>query len=183
MRETHLINKIKKGDQRALDTLLQEMYPQVYTFVYRKLQGDDVAKDVTQETFLRFIRQIVNYRCEGKTLHYLYKIAGNVCRDHYRKSKRESYESIESKETMLSSEEDVHESILNQMRNEELMLYIRQLSEDQQNVILLKYFHQMTFKEIATLYEVSDSTIKSRHIAALKKLKSLWKEDTYVTKG
>ena len=74
---------------------------------------------------------------------------------------------------------NVHEAILNQIRNEELMLYIGELSDAQQDVILLKYFHQMTFKEIAESFSIPISTVKTRHTAALKKLSTLWKEGDY----
>ena len=176
MKEQMIINKIKKGDQRALDSLIRELYPPIYTFAYRKVQGDDVAKDITQEVFLRFIRQIPNYRCEGKTLHYLYRITSNLCHDYFRKMKREYNVDIDEKSNELHDESNVHESILNQIRNEELRLYISELKEEHQDVILLKYFHQMTFKEIAESFHIPLSTIKTRHTAALKQLSKRWKE-------
>ena len=75
---------------------------------------------------------------------------------------------------------DVHETILIQMQNEELMLLIDRLTDDQQNVILLKYFQQLTFQEIANLYHLPVSTIKSRHTQALIKLRKFMKEcDNY----
>ena len=85
MRESNLIRRIKKGDSKALDILIQAYYPSIYSFVSRKMQMDDCAKDVTQEVFLRFIRQIPTYRHEGKLLHFLYRIASNVCKDQYKR--------------------------------------------------------------------------------------------------
>ncbi|MGX8833519.1 RNA polymerase sigma factor [Amedibacillus sp. YH-ame6] len=180
MKEQMIINKIKKGDQRTLDSFIRELYPPIYSFAYRKLQGDDIAKDITQEVFLRFVRQLPLYHCEGKTLHYLYRITSNLCHDHFRKMKREQSVDIEDKAYELSDNSSVHESILNQIQNEELMYYIKGLKEEHQDVLLLKYFHQMTFKEIADSYQLPLSTIKTRHTAALKRLSKLWKEgDAY----
>lgn len=174
MRESNLIRRIKKGDNKALEFLIHEYYPSIYSFVSRKMQMDDSAKDITQEVFIRFIRQIPTYRHEGKLMHYLYRIASNVCKDHYKKI--EYHEDIETMAYQLDTGVDVHEVILTQMRNEELMLLIDQLSDDQQNVIVLKYYQQLTFQEIADLYHLPVSTIKSRHTQALIKLRKFMKE-------
>ena len=58
MREQQILHKIKKGDQQTLNNFIQDLYPYVYSFTYRKMQGDDSAKDITQEVFVRFIRQL-----------------------------------------------------------------------------------------------------------------------------
>lgn len=169
MRETNLIRKIKKGDTAALNELIQAYYPSIYAFLYRKLQMDDCAKDLTQEVFLRFIRYLPTYHHEGKLIHYFYVIAGNVCKDHYKKLKYE--DDIDELDYQLSDESDLAKDTIQRMQNEELMLYIGKLKDDQQNVILLKYFHQLTFQEIADMYHKPVSTIKSRHTNALAKLK------------
>lgn len=174
MRESNLIRNIKRGDNKALESLIHECYPSVYAFVMRKMKMDDCAKDITQEVFIRFIRQIPTYRSEGKLLHYLYRIASNVCKDQYKKNLY--HQDIEEIEYQLEAGDNVHESILTQMRNEELMLWIDRLRDDQQNVILLKYFQQLTFQEIADLYHLPVSTIKSRHTQALIKLRKFMKE-------
>ena len=68
-----------------MDILIQSYYPFIYAYVSRKMLMDDCAKDITQEVFLRFLRYLPTYRQEGKLLHYLYRIASNVCKDYYRK--------------------------------------------------------------------------------------------------
>lgn len=176
MKEQILLKKIRKGDAHALDTYIRELYPHVYAFAYRRMQGDDVAKDITQEVFIRFIRQLPLYHYEGKTLHYLYRITSNICCDHHRRRTHDSTQDIDDKLYALHDENDLHAFILTQIRNEELLYEIGQLSQYQQDVICLKYYHQMTFKEIAEAYDLPISTVKTRHAAALKKLAYLWKE-------
>ena len=179
MREQQILHKIKKGDQQTLNNFIQDLYPYVYSFTYRKMQGDDSAKDITQEVFVRFIRQLPMYHAQGKTLHYLYRIASNLCHDYHRKMQRDLHTDIDRQENLISADSDVHEVILDQIRNEELMYYIGELSDSQQDVILLKYYHQMTFKEIAQSFSIPVSTVKTRHTAALKRLCALWKEGGY----
>ena len=67
MREQQILHKIKKGDQQTLNNFIQDLYPYVYSFTYRKMQGDDSAKDITQEVFVRFIRQLPMYHAQGIT--------------------------------------------------------------------------------------------------------------------
>lgn len=179
MREQQILHKIKKGDQQTLNNFIQDLYPYVYSFTYRKMQGDDSVKDITQEVFVRFIRQLPMYHAQGKTLHYLYRIASNLCHDYHRKMQRDLHTDIDRQENLISADSDVHEVILDQIRNEELMYYIGELSDSQQDVILLKYYHQMTFKEIAQSFSIPVSTVKTRHTAALKRLCALWKEGGY----
>lgn len=178
MKEKRLIKKIKNGNQEALNTFIKEYYPQVYTFAYQKLQGDDTAKDITQEVFIRFIKNIPMYQSEGKTIHYLYRMTSNLCYDHFRKIKHEQTIYIEDT-NHIAGNLDIHETLIKQLRYEELMFYIHLLKENQQDIILLKYFHQMTFKEIAESFSIPISTIKTRHTVALRKLQDLWKENTY----
>ena len=58
MNESNLIRKIKKGDENAMDILIQSYYPFIYAYVSRKMLMDDCAKDITQEVFLRFLRYL-----------------------------------------------------------------------------------------------------------------------------
>lgn len=177
MNEKYYINRIRQNDKQALDIFIRELYPDVYRFVYRKMNGLDISKDITQEAFLRFIKNIRGYEHNGKVLSYLYKIASNLCVDYFRKNKNED---VEIEEVILKDEKvNVHESVLNKIKKDILMNYIQNLKSKEQDVIILKYFHQYTFKEIAMLFEISESTVKSRHKSALIKLKTMVKEEDF----
>ena len=79
MKEKYYIKRIQKGDHRALDEFIEIIYPQVYAFIDRKVKGEDIAKDLTQDVFIRFIRALPTYQSEGRVLNYLYKISSHVC--------------------------------------------------------------------------------------------------------
>lgn len=177
MNEKRLIYKIRKGNQEALEFLISELYPSIYAFVYRKMQGDDIAKDITQEVFVRMIREVMTYREEGKLLHYLYRIASNLCVDEYRRRKVRCHENLDEVEHMICDEGNLHEEVLQLMDKEELLEQIGTLPYVQQDVLLLHYFHQLTYQEIATAYGLALSTVKSRHRAALNALYTKMKGD------
>ena len=75
MNESNLIRKIKKGDENAMDILIQSYYPFIYAYVSRKMLMDDCAKDITQEVFLRFLRYLPTYRQEGSIFELSYFFA------------------------------------------------------------------------------------------------------------
>jgi RNA polymerase sigma-70 factor (ECF subfamily) len=170
MNEYKCIKKIRNGDQTALNELIEFLYPQLYRFVYRKLQGDEMTSDIVQDTFVRFVRVIPTYQVQGKIIHYLFKIASNLCIDYWKKKGKEyDYEIEES--LFIDEHTDVHFDTLEKLEHEQIAKYLLDLTPQQQDVILLKYFEQLTFKEIAAIYQTNESTIKSRHTQALIKLR------------
>lgn len=174
MKEKYYIKRIRKGDHHALDEFIEILYPQVYYFINRKVKGEDIAKDLTQEVFIRFMRSLPTYQSEGKVLNYLYKISSHVCYSYYKSLKGHF---LLEDELVQDEHIDVHETIIKQFHKDELLKAIYQLKPAQQDVIILKYFEQYTFKEIASIYQVSVSTIKSRHYQALIKLKKIMEGD------
>lgn len=176
MKEKYYIKRIQKGDHSALDEFIEILYPQVYTFIYRKVKGEDIAKDLTQDVFIRFIRALPTYQSEGKVLNYLYKISSHVCLSYYKSLKTHF---LLEDELVQDEHIDVHETIIKQFKDEELQKAIYQLKPAQQDVIILKYFEQYTFKEIASIYHLSVSTVKSRHYQALIQLKKMMEGGCY----
>ncbi len=170
MNEKYYIKRIKKGNHEALDVFIEHLYPQVYAFIYKKVKGDDIAKDLTQEVFVKFIRSLPTYTYENKVMNYLYKISSHVCISYYRSKKNH----LEIKEEIVHDKNvDVHETIIKQFTHDKLIEAIQLLKPEQQDVIILKYFEQYTFKEISKIYNQNISTIKSRHYQALVKLKKI----------
>lgn len=180
MNETAYLKEIRKGNSSALDAFIEELYPPVYRYVFCKVSGKEEAKDITQEVFIRFTRQIHNYRSDGKVLAYLYTIAMNCCRSYYRKEKHHDH--LELNDEIATDDKSLSEQVLDQLSFDDLKKYLLQLSDKDQNVLIFHYLKQMTFKEIAELTKESEATIKTRHYRALKKVKHMMKEgDAYAT--
>lgn len=177
MDEYKYIKKIRNGDQNALNELIEFLYPQLYRFVYRKLQGDDATGDIVQDSFIRFVRVIPTYQVQGKVIHYLFKIASNLCADYWKKKGRES-DCEMNDEDFIDEDVNIHEQVIKKINHEIILKYLQDLSLAQQDVILLKYYEHFTFKEIAMIYQVSESTIKSRHTQAIQKLRRKMKGGT-----
>lgn len=144
MKEHTIIEHIRHGDVNALDTLIRQYYPQIYSYVYARVKHRDIAADITQEVFIRFTQHIDSYTFQGKTKQYLLRIAINQCNSWYAKYKEIA------------------------------------LPDEQKDVLLLKYFEQLKSKEIATLLNISESTVKTRVRLGLKKLKTYMKKEEWL---
>ena len=91
-----LIRKIEKGNEQAMDQFVLKHYPKIYQYCLLRVRDHGYAEDLTQETFLKFFQAFERYKHYGKALNYLYVIAGNLCKDHFRKEGRmEVYEMSE----------------------------------------------------------------------------------------
>ena len=80
-----LIRKMKEGDSGAIDSFVHKYYSKILQYCRMHINDAGSAEDITQETFERFFRSFEQYRHYGKAENYLYVIAGNLCRDYYRK--------------------------------------------------------------------------------------------------
>ena len=82
-----LIQKMKRGNENAFDIFVRKHYEEILKYCSYHCLDTSYAEDLTQETFLHFCEKISDYRYIGKTRNYLYTIAGNLCRDYYKKTK------------------------------------------------------------------------------------------------
>lgn len=174
MNERYYIKRIRKGDHRALDLFIEELYPQVYTFIHHKIQDESLAYDLTQEVFIRFIRALPTYKSAGKVLNYLYTISSRVCLSYYKTQKNH----LEYHDELVEDKKvDIHEDMLKHITQEHLQSLIYSLKPQYQDILILKYFHSYTFKEISKIYHIPESTVKTRHYQSLKQLKKLMEGD------
>lgn len=82
-----LIRKMKQGDEDAFDRFVHKYYEEILSYCSRHYYDTEYAEDLTQETFLHFFTKLSDYHYKGKTKNYLYTIAGNLCKDYYKKKK------------------------------------------------------------------------------------------------
>ena len=80
-----LLHRIQNGDDQAIESFVRKYYPKILRYCHLHIKDSGFAEDLTQETFARFFRTLHQYQHYGKAANYLYVIAGNLCRDYYRK--------------------------------------------------------------------------------------------------
>ena len=172
-----LIRRIQNGDPEAFETLVRKHYQNIYQFCVRRCNGDTaLAADLTQDTFLKLIEHIQQYRLTGKFINFLLTIAVNTCNNHFKKKSPD----IVDMDTLsaVPSNLNISEEVLRQEDAKILQQAIDRLPDMQKEVVILRFYHDRKLKEIAAITGVSLPTAKSRLKQGLDKLKRyLDKED------
>ena len=146
---------------------LEEQYDKIYRYCYFKVHKREIAEDITQETFLRFLesRDYVN---TGKAMQYLYTIARNLCIDEYRNHKTELLE----EEAVDSNAED------DMITRVSVRMALEELDEADRELLLIRYVNEVPVSVICKLYGISRFAVYRRVSQAIKNLKGkLGKED------
>lgn len=154
---------------------LDVVYDKIYKYCYYKIGNQQIAEDITQETFLKYFAQNIKIE-QGRQTAYLYTIAKNLCVNHFRKRKGE--------ESRKEWKEDEDYRVEDFSKDFEKNFVIRQamksLDETQQEVLFLRYVNEISVKEIALFMEISRFAVYRLEKAALSALQQiLRKEDFY----
>jgi RNA polymerase sigma-70 factor (ECF subfamily) len=175
-----LVKDYIQGNEKSLEILVLRHKSRVYNFIYSKVYDRDLSEDIFQDTFIKVIKTLRkgNYNEEGKFLPWLMRIAHNLVIDHFRKSNR--MPKFESKD----KEFDIFSMLKDSDKNAESQLIIDQISgdvrrlvdelpNDQKEVILMRLYKDMSFKEIAENTNVSINTALGRMRYAIINLRRL----------
>ncbi|RRD94602.1 RNA polymerase sigma factor [Clostridiales bacterium COT073_COT-073] len=172
-----LIYKIKNKDEAAGEAFVRKYYAAIFKYCSLHLRDYGQAQDITQETFLRFFEKIEHYQSYGKALNYLYVIAGNACRDFYKKKKHIYIEEMDigtEKMECLHMAVQPLESIPLKIQIENA---IDQLPSEIRETAILFFFQQLKQKEIAKILGISLSLVKYRVSRAKQILAEYLKEE------
>ncbi len=171
--DQELIQLYLNGNERAFEELLQRHKSKIYTTIYMFVKDEHQAEDIFQEVFIKIIDTLRKgrYNHEGKFVQWAVRIAYNLCVDNFRRAKRRSiFNSTESFDIfdVLSVSEDSHEqAIIKSQSHEKLRKLIDALPPEQREVIILRHYADMSFKEISQVTRVSINTALGRMRYAL----------------
>ncbi len=172
------------GNNRAFDELLTRNKERIFTYIMYVVKDEDLANDLFQETFLKVITKLQNrqYANSGKFCWWITRIAHNVIIDHYRaqKSDRTIEVSKENDLSNLRSASVFDQNRENQLNNEQVLKDVKHLMESlpesQRDVVYMRYYQELSFKEIAQLTNVSINTSLGRMRYALINLRKLTRQ-------
>ncbi|MDE6904415.1 MAG: RNA polymerase sigma factor [Lachnospiraceae bacterium] len=167
-----LIQKMKRGDENAFDVFVRKHYEEILKYCCYHCLDASYAEDLTQETFLHFFAKLSDYRYMGKTKNYLYTIAGNLCKDYYKKAKEILLEEP-SRDFQNSLQQSETEDILNKITIESALNH---LPEELREVIVLYYFQELKLVEISEVLKISLPLVKYRMKQAKIRLEKLLNE-------
>ncbi|MEN8227966.1 MAG: sigma-70 family RNA polymerase sigma factor [Bacteroidota bacterium] len=178
-----LVQAYIKGDQSAIEILINRHRSKVYTYILLTIKNQPLAEDLFQETFIKVIQSLRagKYRDNGRFLSWVIRIAHNLIIDHFRKEKQMNSVSNDASEIDLFnskklSDSNIEELIVDSQIKAEIRILINELPDDQREVVLLRHYGGLSFKEIADQTDVSINTALGRMRYALINLRKLIKE-------
>lgn len=181
-----LINAYKKGNLQAFEIILSKYKDPIYQTIYMLVRDIALAEDLFQEVFIKIIQTIRkgNYTEEGKFLPWASRIARNLCMDYFRKQKATALKTMDvaSPAAKNYAYQDLNTlQILEQTQSAEIVhVLIEQLPNEQKQVIQMRFYEDLSFKEIAEQTGCSINTALGRMRYALINLRKLINEQSLV---
>lgn len=183
MTDEQLIHLYASGDENGLSVLIDRYKSKIYTSIYMRVKDDFVAEDIFQETFIKVINTIKSggYNEEGKFLPWVIRIAYNMVIDHFRKEKRGptviNNDGYDIFEVMDFADDDTERKMVRTQTDVDLKKLIQLLPDDQKEVLIMRHFCEMSFKDIAEISNVSINTALGRMRYALHNLRKMIEEN------
>jgi RNA polymerase sigma-70 factor (ECF subfamily) len=178
-----LVQDFLSGNQSSLEILINRYRQKVYSYILFNVKDSHLAEDIFQDTFIKVIRSLKagKYQDNGKFLSWVMRIAHNLIIDHYRKEKQLNAISNDNYETDLFnckklSDKTIEETLINSQVTKDVRNLVKELPFDQKEVIILRHYCGLSFKEIAAHTDVSINTALGRMRYALINLRKLIEE-------
>ncbi len=170
------VEQVRAGDRARFDHLVEKYQRSIYNLCYRMLGDHVLAEDAAQETFIRAYRKLDLYDAERKFSTWLFSIASNYCLDQL---KRRRWIVLSWDDVMPFAEVPIpnrmqpEPSFLAAETTSEMQHLLQRLPDDYRIPIILKYWHNMSYEDIATTLDMTVSAVKSKLFRARKKLSTL----------
>jgi RNA polymerase sigma-70 factor (ECF subfamily) len=184
--DNELIAKYLDGNHQMLECLISRHQKKIFSYILVTVKDKALAEDIFQDTFIKIINTIRSgyYKEEGKFIQWAMRIAHNLTIDYFRKNKRIS--TIENRtdfdifETIKLHDESVESKMITQQIHQDIRCLIELLPDEQKEVIYLRHYSDLSFKEIAEQTNVSINTALGRMRYALLNIRKLMKEKNII---
>lgn len=166
--DQQLVHLYLDGNSAALSTLVVRYKSKLYTSIYLLVKDKYLAEDMFQDVFIRVIDKLRNgqYTEEGKFLPWIMRIAHNMCLDHFRKTKRlpviKTSDDVDIFEMLNFSVPSAEQKMIASESHDRVRKMLDMLPEDQREIIIMRHYANLTFKEIAALKDISINTALGR---------------------
>ncbi len=182
-----LVKAYAEGNNLAFDTLLNRYKTRVYTYINNIVKNDDLADDIFQETFVKVITNIRQgrYSDDGKFASWIMRIAHNLSIDHYRQERSENTVTTDNDEYDLLNKPEysdlsIEEVLIDNQIREDVRRIVDALPDNQREVLTMRFYRDMSFKEIAEATNVSINTALGRMRYALMNMRRIARENRIV---
>ena len=186
LNDNELIAKYLQGDHQMLEILITRHQKKIFSYILVTVKDRVVAEDIFQDTFIKIINTIRTglYKEEGKFIQWAMRIAHNLMIDYFRKNKRiniiENKDDFNIFDTIKNVDDSVETKIIVQQIHEDVRNLIELLPEEQKEVVYLRHYADLSFKEIAEQTNVSINTALGRMRYAVLNIRKMMKEKNLI---
>ena len=185
--ENELIRNYLSGNHSSLETLIERHQNRLYSYIYLLVKDKQLADDIFQDTYVKVINTLKqgNYKDEGKFIQWVMRIAHNLTIDHFRKQKKVNFVDSRNNEydifdTIRFTDPSIEEQLVTSQIHEDVKKLLDYLPEEQREVLHLRCYAGLSFKDIADQTEVSINTALGRMRYALINLRKMISEKQIV---
>ena len=177
--DSTLVSDYIQGKEAALGVLIKRHQQRLFSFIYSKVQDRDITEDVFQDTFIKVIKTLKkgNYNEEGKFLPWVMRIAHNLVIDHFRKSNRmptfKNTDEFDIFSVLGDGNLNAEKKIIQEQIYDDVRELVKELPEEQKEVLVMRMYKDMSFKEISENTGVSINTALGRMRYALINMRKL----------
>lgn len=174
-----LLKSYLSGDEAAFEILIRKHKDKVFAFILSKIKNYNLAHDLFQDTFIKVINSLKRgkYNEEGKFVPWVMRIAHNLVIDHFRRQKKTRSiaptDDFNIFDVISNEEKNVEEVMIDDQIASDLRKLIEELPEDQKEVLKMRYYKDLSFKEISEITDVSINTALGRMRYAIINLRKL----------
>ena len=178
--DSTLINQFTSGNSHSFSILVDRYQKRVYGFIFSKVKDAELADDVFQDTFVKVIKnlRLGKYKDEGRFLSWVMRIAHNIIMDHFRKINRlpkheSKHEDLDVLDRLIEQSSSVEDLMIETQIHADLSILIDELPQTQKEVLRMRLFQEMSFKDIGEQTGVSINTALGRMRYAILNLRKL----------
>ena len=182
LNDKELILEYLQGNDKAFEILLNRHRDKIYTSIYLFTKDPDLSQDIFQDVFIKIIDTLRKgkYNHEGKFLQWAMRISYNMCVDNFRRSKRRTKvnatETFDIFDVLESKDDNMETTIIKSQLHGRVRSLVDRLPEEQREVVILRHYADMSFKEISQLTRVSINTALGRMRYALINMRKMANE-------
>ena len=164
-----LLDRYENGDQEAIEEIVSRYQKPVFFYILRVVWNETDAADLLQKTFINAFRNIRRFNRRSNLKTWLYRIAMNVCKNHFRDNPRRREINLEG--MILSDRKNPLDHIISKEERIRLSVALNDLPEKQRHTVILKVYHGLRYREIAQITGSSEGAAKANFHYGVKKLK------------
>ncbi len=176
-----LVQLFQKGDKKAFEVLLNRLKDDIFNYIYSHIRDEDDANDIFQDTFLKVITSLENlhYTEEGKFKNWVFRIAHNLIIDYYRKNNKMGIVSGDGENftpfayAKFADNKNIETFMISKQIKKKVKDLLKYLPEEQREIVIMRHFVGMSFKEIAEDLDISINTALGRMRYALINLRKI----------